>query len=197
MFCTSVLALIRAYVFFLALYRSAEVLHNNLLMALLKRPVNFFSSSTTARVMDIFTKDIGHLDESLPKLLLYALQHGVLIVGAIVLSCIINFWIIIAVLPLTIIFVLVNKFYLKTFQKLSWLEEINRGAVLNHFSETLQGLVTIRAAEKEGEFTDRLYRFVTYNLVFFFKKSKSIAIFMYDGLHAAVPCCRQLNTCFQ
>lgn len=129
-------------------------------MAVLKRPIKAFCSTTTANVLNILTKDLSYLDDSIPRLLLYALENSVLIIGAVILACVINIWIIFVVLPLAIIFVFLNKFYLKTFQKLFWLEEVNRGAVLNHFSETMQGLVTIRAAEKEKEFTNILYRLV-------------------------------------
>ena len=112
--------------------------------------------------MRIFTNDIDTLDESLPRFMLDAWQHSFLIVGAVILALVANFWVIIAVVPLSITFVIVNRYYLKTFRELSWLEEINSRSVLNHFRETLQGLVTIRAAEKERDFTTLLYRYVFY-----------------------------------
>ena len=54
---------------------------------------------------------------------------------------------------------LFTRYYLKTSRELKRLESICRSPVFSHFSETMDGLDTIRTRGMEEEFVEEFYRF--------------------------------------
>ena len=99
------------------------------------------------------------MDELLPDVFLQAVEIVLFCIGAVVLPCILNPWIILPATPLMVLFMWLGRYYLRTSRDLRRLEGIKRSPVLSHFSDTLEGLVTIRKNKKENEFVEELYRF--------------------------------------
>ena len=153
------LSVIRAAVFLNALINSSRNLHNSMLSAVLKAPVLFFDTNPVGRVLNRFSRDIGITDELLPDVFLEAVQILLFCIGAVVLQSILIPWIILPAIPLVIVFVWIGRYYLKSSRDLRRLEGVNRSPVLSHFSNTLEGLVTIRVYKREDAFLKMLYRF--------------------------------------
>ncbi|XP_078371200.1 ATP-binding cassette sub-family C member 4-like isoform X2 [Oculina patagonica] len=153
------LSIIRAAVFFNALINSSKRLHDSMLSAVLKATVLFFDTNPVGRVLNRFSRDIGIMDELLPDVFLDAVQIILFCIGAIVFPSILNPWVILPATPLMIIFILIGRYYLTTSRDLRRLEGINRSPVLSHFSDTLMGVVTIRAYKREDDFLKALYRY--------------------------------------
>ena len=153
------LSVVRAVALLNALVNSSKHLHKSMLSAVLKAPVLFFDTNPVGRVLNRFSRDIGITDELLPDVFLEALQIILFCIGAVVLPSILNPWIILPATPLMIIFILIGRYYLKTSRDLRRLEGVNRSPVLSHFSDTLMGLVTIRAYKRNDDFLKTLYRY--------------------------------------
>ena len=153
------MSIIRAGAFFNAAINSSKHLHNSMLSAILKAPVLFFDTNPVGRILNRFSRDIGIMDELLPDIFLEALQLVLFCIGAVVLPSILNPWIILPAIPLIIIFLLTGRYYLTAARDLRRLEGINRSPVLSHFSDSLMGLVTVRAYKREDAFLEKLYRF--------------------------------------
>lgn len=130
-----------------------------MLAVVLKAPVLFFDTNPVGRVLNRFSRDIGIMDELLPDVFLETLQLVLFCIGSVVLPSVLNFWVILPAIPLVIFFILIGRSYLKSSRDLKRLEGIDRRPVLSHFSDTLEGLVTIRVYHKEDEFLEALYRF--------------------------------------
>ena len=154
-----ILSIMRAGAFFNAVINSSNHLHNSMLSAVLKAPVLFFDTNPIGRILNRFSRDIGILDEMLPKDLLNAVQLLLFCIGAVVLPSVLNPWIILPATPLIITFILIGRYYVTTSRDVRRLEGVNRSPVLSHFSDSLMGLVTIRACKKEDAFLKALYRF--------------------------------------
>ena len=75
-----------------------------------------------------------------------------------------NFWVLLIVVPLTVIAVYISMYSLKTSRQLKRLESINRSPVFSHVSETLNGLETIRTRRRQRDFVEDLYRYVSQRL---------------------------------
>ena len=146
-------------VFISALLNSSKHLHNSMMSAVLKAPVLFFDTNPVGRIINRFSRDIGVMDELLPDVFLQAVEILLFCIGAVVLPSILNPWIILPAAPLIFLFMWFGRFYLRTSRDLRRLEEVKRSPVLSHFSDTLEGLVTIRRSKKENEFFQDLYRF--------------------------------------
>ena len=155
-----VLSVLRAALFLNALVNSTNRLHDSMLSAVLKAPVKFFDTNPVGRILNRFARDISIMDELLPVSFLHTLELLLFSVGAIVFPSILNPWLFLSAIALVVGFVLLGRYYLKSSRDLRRLEGVNRSPVLSHFSDTLEGLVTIRAYKKEDAFLEALYRSV-------------------------------------
>ena len=153
-----VLVIIRGCVFFYVSLRAAEHLHNKMVACVLQAPVLFFDTNPAGRILNRFSKDIGAIDELLPKMFLFATQLLLFVFSAALVPSFTNFWLTFVTLPIFMIFAYLARYYLKTSRDLKRLESICRSPVFSHFSETVAGLVTIRTRKKERDFIDKFYQ---------------------------------------
>ena len=154
------LAVIRALIYFGVSLRSSENLHNKLVTCLLKAPVLFFDTNPAGRILNRCSKDIGCMDEVLPKTFLSAIQYLLFVFTAMLLPLFTNFWLSVVSLPILVIFLYLGWYYLKSSRDLKRLESICRSPVFSHFSETMTGLDTIRSRKRERDFIEQFYRWV-------------------------------------
>ena len=131
-----------------------------MLQAVLKAPVFFCDTNPSGRILNRFSRDIGLMDELLPDVFVDSTQLILFCVGSVVLLSVLNPWVLVGTTPLIAMFILIGNYYMKTSRELKRLEALNRSSVISHFSDTLEGLVTIRAYEREGTFMGELFRFV-------------------------------------
>ena len=154
-----IFAIIRAHGFLLVSLRCSERLHDKMVLAILQAPVFFFDSNPVGRIMNRFSKDVGCMDEVLPKTFLMSIQMALVMLTGIFLPTVTNPWLLFIVLPLVALVVYISRYYLKTSRELKRLESICRSPVFSHVSETLNGLGTIRTRGRQREFTDQFYRY--------------------------------------
>ena len=163
-------SVVRAYGFFVVSLRCSERLHDKMVVAILQAPVLFFDSNPVGIILNRFSKDVGCLDELLPKTFLDSIQHVLLVFASIIVPTVSNPWLLLIVVPLTVLVVAISKYYLKTSRELKKLESICRSPVFSHISETLNGLDTIRTRGRQRDFKDQFFRYV--DLAFTFPVSK-------------------------
>ena len=155
-----VFGFIRTCVFLLASLRCSEKLHDKMVVAVLHAPVLFFDSNPVGRIMNRFSKDVGCMDEVLPKLFLRAIQMNLLVLTTVLVPTVAKPWLLFVVIPMTVVFVYISRYYLKTSRELKRLESICRSPVFSHISETVNGLETIRTRRRQRDFFDQFCRYV-------------------------------------
>ncbi|XP_020607732.1 multidrug resistance-associated protein 4-like [Orbicella faveolata] len=153
-----IFAVIRTYGFFLVSLRSSERLHDKMVLAILQAPVLFFDSNPVGRILNRFSKDVVCLDELLPKTFLVSIQQVLVVFASMIVPTVTNPWLLFLVTPLIVLVLYISKYYLKTSRDLKRLESICRSPVFSHFSETLNGLDTIRTRRRQTDFVDQFYR---------------------------------------
>ena len=152
------LTTLRAYAFFLVVLKSSENLHNDMVTAILKAPVLFFDSNPIGRILNRFSKDIGCMDEVLPKTFLFAVQIVLFVLTAALVPLVANAWLAAVVVPIILLYVYIARYFMRTSRELRRLECVCRSPVLTQISETLDGLDTIRSRGRQQEFVHLLYR---------------------------------------
>lgn len=155
-----IFAIIRAYIFLLASLRCSERLHDKMVVAILQAPLIFFDTNPVGRILNRFSKDVGCMDELLPKKFLISLQLILFLLAAILIPAVANFWVLFVIAPLSLIAVYIVRHYLKSSRELKRLESICRSPVFSHISETLNGLDTIRTRGRQNDFINQFYRYV-------------------------------------
>jgi len=75
------------------------------------------------------------------------------VVGLIFILCFVSPYILIAIVPLIVVFLFIQTAYLRSSRQLKRLMAINRSPLNSHIEETLNGATTIRAFRHEAQFT--------------------------------------------
>lgn len=129
--------------------RAARDLHNKLLHNTMRLPMSFFDTTPLGRILNRFSKDVDVIDNVLPMSMRFWIMMFFNAVGVIVTISYSTPIFLAAVVPLGIIYYIVQKFYVATSRQLKRIESVTRSPIYTHFSETITGQSTIRAYGEE------------------------------------------------
>lgn len=135
----------RSISFYKLCMRSSQNLHDKMFYSIVNTKMRFFNTNPSGRILNRFSKDIGAVDELLPKVLLDSAQIILSMLGSLILTVSVNPYLLIPVGVIGCFFWFLRIIYLKTSKNIKRLEGITRSPVFTHLNATLQGLTTIRA----------------------------------------------------
>uniref|UniRef100_A0A673TNA9 Multidrug resistance-associated protein 4 n=1 Tax=Suricata suricatta TaxID=37032 RepID=A0A673TNA9_SURSU len=151
---TVLFGIARSLLVFYVLVNSSQALHNKMFESILRAPVLFFDRNPIGRILNRFSKDIGHMDDLLPLTFLDFIQTFLQVCGVVGVAVAVIPWIAIPLIPLAIIFFVLRRYFLETSRDVKRLESTTRSPVFSHLSSSLQGLWTIRAYKTEERFQE-------------------------------------------
>ncbi|XP_060989038.1 ATP-binding cassette sub-family C member 4-like isoform X3 [Dama dama] len=154
MVATGLFSITRSLLLIYVLVNSSQTLHNEMLESILKAPVLFFDRNPIGRILNRFSKDTGHMDDSLPLTFLDFIQMFLFMTGVAGVMVGVIPWIAIPVIPLSIIFFLLRIYFLWTYGDIKRLECTTRSPVFSHLASSLQGLWSIRVYKAEQRFQE-------------------------------------------
>ncbi|KAG1715015.1 Multidrug resistance-associated protein 4 [Nymphon striatum] len=140
--------------------RAARNLHDRMFGKLLHAPIKFFN----CEILNRFTKDIGHIDELIPKEYQEVMQDTIRCITMLVIVCIMNSYLIIVTVILSCAVVWFGKIYSRSYTAVKRAENITRSPVFTHVSITLDGLSTIRAYGDFDRFVKLLHNLQDLNM---------------------------------
>lgn len=110
----------------------SQKLHDMAFSALIRTGMRFFDINPSGRILNRFSKDMGAIDELLPKAILDAGQICMMMVGSLTVSCIINPLFLIPIVFLGTVFYWIRKVFLKTSKNIKRMEGISKYLSLIH-----------------------------------------------------------------
>ncbi|XP_055676629.1 probable multidrug resistance-associated protein lethal(2)03659 [Lutzomyia longipalpis] len=149
-----ILAIIRSIGFYEVCIKASQELHNAMFKGVISAKMYFFETNPSGRILNRFSRDLGSVDELLPKVLLDAIQMILSICGAILVTATVNPVFLIPIAFLGIVFITVRQWYLKSSRNIKRLDGITRSPVFTHLAASLSGLSTIRAFNTEKRLVD-------------------------------------------
>ena len=154
---------LKGYAIVHALMTFNKNMHNTLLIKLLKAPVNLFHDLIKrSHIINRLTKDLGNS----PKYF-WSLNSSLILFFHIINGLYFTTYFFWKSIFISIIFVILNlrlyNYYLKCAKGLNLLEAYTRGPLLTSVSETISGIVSIRAYEKKETFKNIFFQRL-YNL---------------------------------
>lgn len=120
----------RSTAFYAICLKSSQRLHDMVFKALIQTSMRFFDTNPSGRILNRFSKDMGAIDELLPKAILDAAQIILSMFGALIVSCIVNPLLLIPIGVISFIFYWIRKIYLKTSKNIKRLEGISKSFIM-------------------------------------------------------------------
>ena len=140
------------------LLKASEILHNKMVLAVLRAPVLYFDKTPVGRILNRFSKDIGNLDDVLPTHFLLAVEVSLFSFSTILLPAAANAWLILVATPVVAIVLYYGRYYMRSSREIKRLEAITCSPVYSHISETIAGLEIIRSSQMEQRFLKSLFK---------------------------------------
>ena len=113
---------------------------------------SFFDTTPLGRILNRFSQDQYMIDEGLPDSFSSVLNTFFSVVSTIVVIGFVTPWFLLLVVPLVLVYVFTQRFYVASSRELKRLESMSKSPIYAHFSETLNGTVTIRAFGDQNRF---------------------------------------------
>ncbi|KAG1670801.1 Multidrug resistance-associated protein 1 [Nymphon striatum] len=125
--------------------RASANLHLRMLDAILRAPMSFFDTTPLGRIINRFSKDVNTMDIILLIYIKMFLIFGIKVLGAVITITTQTPLIIIPIIPMVVIYLLIQNLYLKSSRQLKRIEAVTRSPMFSNFSESVTGASTIRA----------------------------------------------------
>ncbi|KFV74610.1 Canalicular multispecific organic anion transporter 1, partial [Dryobates pubescens] len=135
--------------------RASQLMHQRLLSNILHAPMSFFDTTPTGRIVNRFAKDIFTIDETIPTSFRTWLNCFMGIISALIMIALPTPFFILVMIPLSIFYYFVLRFYISTSRQLQRLDSVTRSPIYSHFGETVSGLPVIRAYGHQERFLKR------------------------------------------
>ncbi|XP_061570965.1 ATP-binding cassette sub-family C member 9 isoform X1 [Cololabis saira] len=135
---------------------AATNLHHNLLNKIIHAPIRFFDVTPLGQILNRFSADTNIIDQHIPPTLESLTRSTLLCLSAIGVIASITPAFLIALIPLAVAFYFIQKYFRVASKDLQDLDDSTQLPLLCHFSETAEGLTTIRAFRHEARFKQRM-----------------------------------------
>uniref|UniRef100_A0A7N8XK97 ATP-binding cassette, sub-family C (CFTR/MRP), member 8 n=1 Tax=Mastacembelus armatus TaxID=205130 RepID=A0A7N8XK97_9TELE len=141
----------------------AKELHHDLLNKIILAPMRLFETTPLGSILNRFSTDTNTIDQHIPTTLECLSRSTLLCVSALGVISYVTPVFLITLLPLAVTCYFIQKYFRVASRDLQQLEDSTQLPLLSHFSETVEGLITIRALRYEPRFRQRLLQFTDAN----------------------------------
>lgn len=125
-----IIGITRSLFFYKTCMTCSQRLHDMMFSALIRTGMRFFDTNPSGRILNRFSKDMGTIDELLPKACLDAGQMNMMMFGSLIVTCIVNPIFLVPIVFISIIFYWLRRVYLKTSKNVKRLEGIGTSIFL-------------------------------------------------------------------
>ena len=143
---------------------------------LMKAPLSFYATNPIGRVINRLSQDINALDELLPFSAYQTCVYITPIIATILLASITNPWLILAFLLSSPLYYFIASIFFTSGTDIKRLTLISAGPVYSHFSNTMDGLKTIKIYGMQKEYTEQVFRYASLPLVQQHGKKDSVSL---------------------
>lgn len=114
----------RSIIFFKTTTRASKTLHDRMFSSILHAPMRFFDLNPSGRILNRFSRDMGLIDEIMPRIMMDAIQIFLVMIGILGVIVYVNPPMIVALSIAIFLFGCIIKLYLRPSQDLKRLEGI-------------------------------------------------------------------------
>ncbi|KAI8806523.1 hypothetical protein BJ742DRAFT_816187 [Cladochytrium replicatum] len=151
------------YLVFGSLWASKSI-QEQFLASLLRAPIRFYETTPIGQIMNRVTKDMSNIDNAVATTVgnfVFSMLYSLFVV--IMVSLFIP-GLLVAMVPISFVYYKIGSYYITTARAIRRLESVTQSPMFSLFSETLNGVVTIRAYSAHQRFIMEFHKRVdTYN----------------------------------
>ena len=131
---------------------ASRKLHEKMAFAIFRSPMSFFDVTPAGRILNRFSSDIYKVDEVIARTfnMLFVNTARALFTMVVISTSTPAF--LLLILPLGAVYVIYQKYYLRTSRELKRLDSVSKSPIFAHFQESLGGISTIRAYRQQSRF---------------------------------------------
>ncbi|XP_022081586.1 ATP-binding cassette sub-family C member 9-like [Acanthaster planci] len=150
-----------------AMLTAARRLHEKVLRNIIKVPLRFFDMTPIGRVLNRFSNDMQLIDIRFTQTINMLVNTVLRVTSAVVVNAIVMPIFLAFFVPVAIGFYILQRFFLASSRELQRLDSISKSPVFAYFSESLGGLMTIRAYKAGERFYNTVIERINTNLAAF------------------------------
>uniref|UniRef100_A0A8C4NBX7 ATP binding cassette subfamily C member 8 n=1 Tax=Eptatretus burgeri TaxID=7764 RepID=A0A8C4NBX7_EPTBU len=135
---------------------SSHSVHNTMLRKVIQAPMRFFDTTPLGHILNRFSADTNIMDQQIPTTLESLMRSALLCLSALGVISYVTPVFLFALVPLTIFYYFIQKYFRVASRDLQQLDDTTQLPLFSHFSETAEGIATIRAFRHEVRFRQRL-----------------------------------------
>ncbi|KAK8718107.1 hypothetical protein V6N13_045353 [Hibiscus sabdariffa] len=147
-----VLITIRAFFVTIMGLKTAQNYFRQILQSILHAPMSFFDTTPSGRILSRASTDQTNIDIFVPFIMGIAISMYITLLSIFIITCQYAWPTIFLIIPLGWLNYWYRGYYLSTSRELTRLDSITKAPVIHHFSESISGVMTIRAFRKEDRF---------------------------------------------
>ncbi|ONM18776.1 ABC transporter C family member 14 [Zea mays] len=132
--------------------QTAQIFFEKMFDSILHAPMSFFDTTPSGRILSRASSDQTTIDVVLAFFIGLTISMYISVLSTIIVTCQVAWPSVVAVIPLLLLNIWYRNLYLATSRELTRLEGVTKAPVIDHLSETVLGVTTIRCFKKEKEF---------------------------------------------
>ncbi|KAH8910126.1 hypothetical protein BR93DRAFT_925155 [Coniochaeta sp. PMI_546] len=131
---------------------ASRKLHERMATAIFRSPMSFFDVTPAGRILNRFSSDIYKVDEVLARTFNMLFVNAARSCFTLVVISVTTPAFVALIIPLTLMYMFIQRYYLRTSRELKRLDSVSRSPIYAHFQESLGGISTIRAYRQQARF---------------------------------------------
>ncbi|XP_050393097.1 ATP-binding cassette sub-family C member 5 isoform X1 [Patella vulgata] len=155
----------RTFIFMKVTLKASSKLHDNVFLKIFSCPMSFFDTTPVGRIINRFSADMDEIDIRLPMSAEVFMNNILSIIFSLGMIAFVSPWFLLALVPLGAFFVFLYKLFVKCVRELKREDSITRSPLISHLTATIQGIMTIKAYNKDEEFLKKFRKLLDLNSV--------------------------------
>eukprot|EP00026_Physarum_polycephalum_P000567 Phypoly_transcript_00568.p1 GENE.Phypoly_transcript_00568~~Phypoly_transcript_00568.p1 ORF type:complete len:1446 (+),score=231.52 Phypoly_transcript_00568:83-4339(+) len=127
--------------------KAAKTLHNMMLNTILRVPMAFFDATPIGRIINRFSNDQSSVDATFPNALAPFISTSIKMISVVTVIVVVTPLFLVPLLPIVYVLYYLHQYYMTSSREVKRLDSISKSPIYALFSETLNGLTTIRSFE--------------------------------------------------
>ncbi|KAJ1412625.1 P-loop containing nucleoside triphosphate hydrolase [Sesbania bispinosa] len=159
-----IVVVIRSYSFTFMGLKTAQLFFTQILNSILHAPMSFFDTTPSGRILSRASTDQTNVDILLPLFMGVVIAMYITVLSILIVICQNSWPTVFLIIPLIWLNIWYRGYYLASSRELTRLDSITKAPLIHHFSESIAGVMTIRAFRKQKKFCEENLKRVNANL---------------------------------